>query len=313
VLRGGAGNDNLSGGGGADQLYGGAGDDTYWVAGDDVVVESVGEGYDQVNVYFSYVLPDNVERLVFDGSYGDLYATFTGNELDNFILSLGGNHTIYGLGGNDTISAVLGGDTMYGGSGNDTYIVNGSDTVVESANQGIDTVQFQGQVSNDSYTLAANVENLLLRHGWGGESGFGNDLDNVMTGNDLDNSLFGAGGNDTLDGGGGNDLLHGGAGADHFVFTSKLAADADRIDDFADGDLLVLQGSVFTALGAAGALDPTAFALGTTATTAAQHVLYDATTGNLYYDADGSGAGSQVLVANLTNHPILDAGDVWVG
>ena len=28
-------------------------------------------------------------------------------------------------------------------------------------------------------------------------------------------------------------------------------------------------------------------------------IVYDATTGNLYYDADGSGAGASVLFANL--------------
>jgi len=133
--------------------------------------------------------------------------------------------------------------------------------------------------------------------------------------------LLGGAGNDTLEGGAGNDVLGGGSGVDlltggdgndQFVFASKLAPDADLISDFTDGDMLFLQGSIFTALGATGPLDPNAFVLGTAATTAAQHLIYDSALGKLYYDADGSGAGAQVLVANLTNHAALDAGDFWV-
>jgi Ca2+-binding RTX toxin-like protein len=158
----------------------------------------------------------------------------------------------------------------------------------------------------------------------------GNGSDNTLTGNGATNALDGGAGNDTLyglgggdilTGGIGNDLLKGGAGGDflsggdgddRFVFTSKLAGDADRITDFTDGDLLVLEGGVFAGLGTGGALAQGAFVQGTMATTSAQHLLYDAARGYLYYDADGSGAGAKVLVAALNDHPVLDAGDFWV-
>ena len=42
-------------------------------------------------------------------------------------------------------------------------------------------------------------------------------------------------------------------------------------------------------------------------------LTYDTGDHTLYYDADGSGVGAKVLVAALTAHPVLDAGDFWVG
>jgi len=59
-------------------------------------------------------------------------------------------------------------------------------------------------------------------------------------------------------------------------------------------------------------LTPGAFVQGTVAMTSAQHLLYDAAQGYLFYDADGSGVGAKVLVATLADHPVLDAGDFWV-
>ena len=41
-------------------------------------------------------------------------------------------------------------------------------------------------------------------------------------------------------------------------------------------------------------------------------ILYDAATGNLYFDADGNGAGAAVLFATLNSHPVINAGDFTV-
>jgi Ca2+-binding RTX toxin-like protein len=46
---------------------------------------------------------------------------------------------------------------MGGGAGNDTYITDGSDTITEGSNAGIDTVQ-----SSVTLTLGANLERLTL-------------------------------------------------------------------------------------------------------------------------------------------------------
>lgn len=82
--------------------------------------------------------------------------------------------------------------------------------------------------------------------------------------------------------------------------------------DFTEGDQLVFNSGAFEAL-FLGGIGPETLAFGTKATTTDQHVIYDQTTGYLYYDADGSSVGAKVLVATLVDRPILDAGDFWVG
>jgi Ca2+-binding RTX toxin-like protein len=93
-----------------------------------------------------------------------------------------------------------GNDTMIGGMGNDEYVVNHVlDKVVEAQNGGTDTV-----FSSVTYTLPANVENLILT---------GNLAINA-TGNELNNILIGNSGNNTLNGGAGADVMEGGLGDD---------------------------------------------------------------------------------------------------
>jgi Ca2+-binding RTX toxin-like protein len=41
-------------------------------------------------------------------------------------------------------------------------------------------------------------------------------------------------------------------------------------------------------------------------------VVYDTSTGNLYYDADGSGAGASQLIVTISGHPALTATDITV-
>jgi Ca2+-binding RTX toxin-like protein len=97
---------------------------------------------------------------------------------------------------------------MEGGAGNDVYVVDDlGDTIVETAGNGIDTVE-----SSLSYSLGAELENLVLLTGAG--NGIGNDLDNVMTGNAAGNELVGRDGNDTLFGNEGSDVLRGQVGHD---------------------------------------------------------------------------------------------------
>lgn len=198
-LDGGAGNDLLDGGAGADEMLGGAGDDTYVVDdAADTVTELVNEGFDTVRTTLDgYTLGANVENLTLTGS-ADL--TGHGNELDNILIGNRGNNTLTGDAGNDKLDGGLGADTLIGGTGDDTYIVdNVGDTVVELADEGIDTVK-----ANVSYALAANVENLSLT-GTGNIDATGNELDNRLTGNAGDNRLDGGAGADTMAGGRGND------------------------------------------------------------------------------------------------------------
>ena len=111
------------------------------------------------------------------------------------------SNVLVGLGGNDTLDGGAGGDMLVGGLGNDTYVVdNAGDFVVESANEGIDTVN-----ASTHYRLAENVENLTLT-GSADLQAYGNSDANTLTGNAGNNLLDGDAGADTMLGGAGNDV-----------------------------------------------------------------------------------------------------------
>ena len=204
ILNGGDGNDTLDGGKGIDTLIGGTGNDVYYVdVAGDVVVEDAGEGTDLVYSVGTYTLGANIENLFITGA-GKAIAS--GNDLDNHIKGGKAADTLYGFEGNDTLDGGAGADTLVGGLGDDTYHVDlSSDVVIEVAGEGTDTVYS----SAASYTLSANVENLVLTAA--AISGKGNAGDNTITGN---------AGNNTLEGGGGLDTLIGGTGDDRYIITS---------------------------------------------------------------------------------------------
>jgi Ca2+-binding RTX toxin-like protein len=198
-------------------LTGGNGNDRYIIDRvDDVVVED-GTGTDTVVFNGAvdgntYTLVANVENLILGADGTSSHAiNGTGNELRNVITGNGASNILDG--GKNTIAG--GGDTLVGGGGNDTYIVhNTTDRITETSTGGTDTVHSFAQ---GNYTLASNVENLVLEHDADAVNGTGNSVDNVLTGNDLANTLNGQAGNDTLDGGGGGDSLIGGSGDDTYI------------------------------------------------------------------------------------------------
>jgi len=137
-------------------------------------------------------------------------------------------------------------------------------------------------------------------------------------------TLTGNNGIDILYGGGGSDSMAGGNQSDTFVFADGWTTGVDTITDFSgsggDGDKLLLANDyagLFTTLSSSGGhLDATQFASGAglaTASSTSIHVIYDTTTGNLYYDADGAGGTSAVQFATLQGHPALTANDILVG
>jgi serralysin len=121
-----------------------------------------------------------------------------------------------------------------------------------------------------------------------------------LTGNEFGQTLTGNAGNNILNGKGGADTLHGGGGSDTFVFNTELTGgNIDTIVDFnAAFDMIVLDHSLFGL--PAGELDAGAFHFGTAAADAADRILYDDATGNLYFDANGDEAGSLVQFAQLS-------------
>jgi hypothetical protein len=217
TLDGAGGDDRLDGGKGADRLTGGTGNDTYIVdnAGDRVVETlsvANGGGIDIVMSGISYTLGANVENLTLTGTDGlrgignSLDNVIKGNTGDNTLGGGSGNDTLEGGAGNDWLNGGTGNDKMSGGAGDDTYVVDRSgdvvtETLTRAQGGGIDTV-----ISNFSYTLGTNLDNLTL-NGSSNIDGTGNTLSNVITGNDGINTLKGGAGNDTLIGGTGDTLL----------------------------------------------------------------------------------------------------------
>lgn len=133
----------------------------------------------------------------------------------------------------------------------------------------------------------------------------------VLSGDRVD----GGAGNDTLIGGVGADTLTGGAGADIFCFNVPLVAGGrDLVKDFTLGlDSLQLDDSIFAAL-SIGTLADGQFVAGTSAGDADDFIIYNSSTGILYYDSDGSGAASALEIAQIgsTSHPQLLAADIHI-
>ena len=143
----------------------------------------------------------------------------------------------------------------------------------------------------------------------------GNDSISGTTDND---TIFGNAGNDWIEGRGGNDTLSGGGGQDSYVFREYGAANADTLANFdTNWDALRFDSSAFTALGGPGhfaANDARFYAAPGAAGghDADDRFVYNTSTGQLYYDADGSGAGDAQLVATVQGAPAVAANDIWV-
>lgn len=298
-------------------------------------------GIDTVKSSLDYTLGANLENLVLTGAdsiegYGNNLANIvTGNSGNNWLVGNGGVDTLIGGTGNDTYfvnviasagTAKLedkvveklneGSDTLrlvtvgnLGLTGAATIFLPENLENLYAYSTGTNLLNFTGNAA-DNFIVANDAANVL--HGWGGNDflsgGKGNDVLNGMDGNDY---LFGGMGNDRLSGGDGNDTLigasemdtlTGGNGDDGFVFIDL--AGTDQIQDFTHGDKLLFDYVFFADLaftGAGGTLDPSMFALGASATTANQHIIFNSTAGTLYYDPDGSGAQAQVALATFVD------------
>jgi serralysin len=268
-----------------------------------------------------------VDMSLFRGTtHVDLGSVVTGMSIkggtgaDN-ITGTAGTDTITGGAGDDVINGGVSADTLTGGLGTDTvsYLTSAAAVTVDLT---LATAQVGG--AGDS------VGDVL--------SGFEN-----VTGSNFADTLTGDANNNVITGGGGADTLTGGAGNDVFVF-DNVAGWGDTITDFGtgaqnttalanqaitglNGDVLHFDLSNLAAMTAYTALATSATITGANGTTLnvadlvtgagatanAAHAQFvqDTTTGILYFDADGTGAGAaavQVAVvgtAALSNTAIL--------
>ena len=282
---------------------------------------------------------DSDDRVVYNTSTGELWYDADGNgaaarqliallngaptlaatDIEVLRGSSAGGQTINGSSGNDTLIGTSGNDTIYGLDGNDLFLA-GSTGGVDVLDGGacFDSIEFKERATGA----------LVVDYGAGTISGgisFTN-IERVVTGNFSDSlsgnasaqTLTGQGGADTLWGAGAIDTLWGGGGADSFVFREMGTANADLIRDWASGlDKVALDDSVFSAIGATGnfAAGDARFAAGAgfaSGGDASDRVLFDTSTGRLYYDADGSESAAAQLVATLQSGATVVATDIVV-
>ncbi|NBJ12442.1 calcium-binding protein [Microvirga arsenatis] len=316
-----AGNDILKGRGNTDVLKGGAGDD-YLLGGTHGDLLDGGEGFDVADYSEAAgrVVVDRMNMARNAGeAAGDTYVSIEGVKGSAFgdeLYGTAGWDGFYAGSGDDVLEGRGGGDHLDGGEGIDFAVYWSSASGVRASLKSphLNT----GDAAGDAYV---SIEG--LQGSWHAD---------VLQGNDGANTLWDYGGNDELLGEGGNDYLHGGEGADTLsggdgldwlaggagrdVFRfdtapwAELHGSADTLVDFsAAEDRIVLCTNVFSAFAAVVAeegyvlnttLKSSSFVAGPRATTTAQKIVYDQSTGALYYDADGSGSIAQVLFAKVT-------------
>ena len=287
LIFGNAGANTLDGGGGGDVMLGLGGDDNYYIRNvADRVVEAAGDGNDRVFAAASFTLEagSEVEKFTTVDNLATTAINLTGNELAQYLYGNAGANMLDGGGGGDVLVG-LGGDDIY-------YIRNVADRVVEAAGEGNDRV-----FAAASFTLEAGSEVEKFTT-----------VDNLattainLTGNELAQTLYRQC-RQQCPGRQARQRHPGWAWAVRIrsQFTTALGAgNVDMIVDFTSGtDKIALDDAVFTAIGGLGALNANAFFAGTAAHDADDRIIYDSATGNLFYDADGNGAGAAVLFATL--------------
>lgn len=341
LLIGSAENDTLIGGDGDDFVVGGKGDDRAFLgAGKDAFLWNPGEGNDTIDGGSGYdtmlfngsganeiidmlangerftflrdvanvvMDTDNLEQVdfrAFGGADTININDLTGTDIKQINLDLGVVGTAGGDGEIDTInvSGTMSKDAIRVMSVANDVVVSGlaakvaitdadveSDRLIVTGGDGDDEVRASG--------LNPNSILLTLEGGAGDDSLFGSDGDDVLTGGI---------GSDTLIGQKGADTLTGGDGQDYFRFNNRNQG-ADIITDFvaADDQILIRAAGFGGGLVAGSTISADQFTLGMAAGRESDRFIYNDTSGELFFDRDGSGNQAQVLLATLAGAPSI--------
>jgi Ca2+-binding RTX toxin-like protein len=313
-LFGGSGNDELTGGAGHDHLGGGVGNDKAFfnVSKDGSDSVDLGSGSDVVNVSAR--------------AAGQIRLTFTSAEVGNGNATDSNTMTNQDGGLAVRLRAENGADSLTGEISR--FDDEGMTFVATSRGVTFDVRDLvSGVARGDQFGVvtlgtkeADNLKAVLSDKAYYFNAGMGDDR---VTGGSKSDFLVGGAGSDALNGragsdkfiaGAGNDVLTGGTGDDAFIFNAPLGAstNVDLIRDFrASDDTIQLDDAVFTGL-AVGALTAGAFAFSTAAAEADDRVIYDQSSGNLFFDATGGTRDDQVLFATLTNKASVTSSDFFV-
>ena len=254
----------------------------------------------QSSGFDTFIKIDNLEGSVNDDR-------LTGNAAANKLDGSSGQDSLFALGGDDSLTGGLGDDLLDGGQGKDWAFFLGT------LNATVDLTRAGAQDTGYGLDKLVTIENVATGDG-----------DDKVTGNAGNNAFSTGFGVDTVDGGDGNDDINGGAGADRltggngldvFVFDTAFSADnVDRITDFTSSDdTLHLHSDIFETI-ALGALKAADFQSNTTgaANDSSDRIIYETDTGNLYYDADGTGSAAAIQFAVIAPDLTLTSADFFV-
>jgi len=257
-----------------------------------------------------------------------------GNEAANVITGGAGTDAMDGKKGADIYVIALAADhpeAEFQDTGTDGAIdqvrfttTAASTLTLYAGDTGIDQVVIGTGVAATAVSTGTKAINVNATAVLNGLNIYGNAGENILTGTGFNDSIWGGVGTDTilggagddsLYGGNGNDLLTGGAGIDGFVFefAPNATSNKDTITDFTHGqDLIWFSKAIFAALVGNSYTYLSDNQIWSAAGAVAGHdsddrIIYNQTTGALYYDADGNGTGTAVQIAVIgtsTVHPV---------
>lgn len=302
------------------RLYGGRGDDTFIDQLDQVNHYDGESGIDTVVYLDNNTTQFGVTVSLADPSLnreeaeGDTYRSIEnviGTSWDDLIYGSKVKNGLAGRGGDDTLAGGAKGDMLSGGKGFDYASYETADfrdgAFVVVANLA-DRTQNLGDAKGDVYS---SIEGLI-----------GSNFDDMLVGDRHDNVIFGLFGGDVIDGGRGNDTLWGdgtefGFDGDDTFMLNATNNGVKTIMDFDVFDKIMFDRAGFGLKASYKLIDGKTFvsADDPQATGKLKTFLYDRTSGELFFDNDGRGAGEAELLAvvKFHNQQYLDINDVVLG
>jgi subtilisin-like proprotein convertase family protein len=323
TVFGGIGGDSLTGSAGTDTLSGGDGDDILrGGSGSDLLVG--GDGFDYAsysNAAFGVDVRLYDRTLNKGDAAGDILSGIEGligSASNDVLLGDGAANAIQAGAGDDWLDGIGGGDTLSGGDGHDHMVGRAGADMIDGGT-GWDWARYDYAYGGVSAYLYDTTQNT----GWAAgdtlaniEGVFGSAYNDDLRGTINTDGLYGGAGDDLIIGFGGRDYLSGGEGRDLFYYYAPTDGGGygDLINDFVAGTDSFIVNSQQFGLGnrAFGPVSTQELAFGTQATAARAQFVYNAATGQLWFDADGTGAAAQTCLAVLETRPLITSNDILV-
>jgi Ca2+-binding RTX toxin-like protein len=237
--------------------------------------------------------------------------------IDGEVSFSGGNDLYVGLGGRVTELVQMGGGT--------DRVVPGAKAERFDGDVGTDTIDFGAYrrgvdvaLDNSFADTGPAAGDVYL--GFEIIRGSAQGDDRLRSGLSSSITLDGKGGNDTIDGGQATDTIIGGAGRDVLAGLASLdlfqyarpSDGGDRIKDFA-GDVFRFDGDTFDLPdGALAAARFISRVNGNRALDGNDRFVFRLSDETLWFDKDGVGGKGPVLIANLQDGAVVDAGDIFI-